>query len=183
MGDGGPKSIDQRAVVDPSFLTLVRFGLRPADDPAITNSLEVVDENLKVDTPNGPFWRRFSHDGYGETRTGGEWEITDPGTGTTLGRGWPILTGERGEYAVSAGQDATPYLAAMAAAANDSGMISEQVWDGRPPTGESCCPAGEGTRAATPLTWSHGNLIRLAWTIQRGEPVDQQDLVAGRYQH
>ena len=121
MGDGGPKSIDQRAVVDPSFLTLVRFGLRPADDPAITNSLEVVDENLKVDTPNGPFWRRFSHDGYGETRTGGEWEITDPGTGTTLGRGWPILTGERGEYAVSAGQDAAPYLAAMAAAANDSG--------------------------------------------------------------
>ena len=180
MGDGGPKSIDQREVVDPSFLNLVRFGLRPADDPAITNTLEVVDDKLKVDTPNGPFWHRFNHDGYGETRTGGEWEITDPGTATTLGRGWPILTGERGEYAVSAGQDATPYLARWPPPPTTAGMISEQVWDGRRRPAR-LLPAGEGTRAATPLTWSHGNLIRLAWTIQRGEPVDQQELVAGRY--
>jgi glucoamylase len=181
MGDGGPKLIDQRRVVDPSFLMLVRFGLVPADDPAVTNTLQVVDDKLKVDTPNGPFWRRFSFDGYGETRTGAEWDITESGTFTTLGRGWPILTGERGEYAVSAGQDASPYLAAMAAAAGESGMISEQVWDGRPPTGKPCCPAGEGTRAATPLTWSHGNLVRLAWTIEHGKPVDQQELVADRY--
>ena len=181
MGDGGPKLIDQRRVVDPSFLTLVRFGLVPADDPAVTNTLEVVDDQLKVDTPNGPFWHRFNFDGYGETRTGGEWVITDSGTFRTLGRGWPILTGERGEYAVSAGQDAAPYLAAMAAAAGPSGLISEQVWDGRPPTGDACCAPGEGTRAATPLTWSHGNLIRLAWTIEDGTPVDQQPLVANRY--
>ena len=66
MGDGGPTSVDQREIVDASYLTLVRFGLRPADDPAITNTLGVVDEHLKVDTPNGPFWRRFNHDGYGE---------------------------------------------------------------------------------------------------------------------
>ena len=78
----------------------------------------MVDEKLRVSTPNGPFWHRFSFDGYGETRTGGQWEITDPDTFTTLGRGWPILTGERGEYAVTAGQDAAPYLAAMAAAAD-----------------------------------------------------------------
>ena len=181
MGDGGPKLIDQRRIVDPSFLNLVRFGLVPADDAAVTNTLAVVDDKLKVDTPNGPFWHRFNFDGYGETRTGGEWVITDSGTFTTLGRGWPILTGERGEYAVSAGQDGAPYLAAMAAAAGESGMISEQVWDGRKPTGKPCCPAGEGTRAATPLTWSHGNLLRLAWTIERGVPVDQQPLVANRY--
>ncbi len=174
MGDGGPGVIDQRRVVDPSFLNLVRFGIEPADDPAVRNTLAVIDERLKVETPNGPFWRRFSFDGYGETRTGGEWKITESGTGTTLGRGWPILTGERGEYAVSAGEDAAPYLAAVAAAASPSGMISEQVWDGRAPTGEACCPAGEGTRAATPLTWSHAALVRLAWTMQRGVPVDQQ---------
>ena len=181
MGDGGPKKIDQRRVVDPSFLTLVRFGLVPASDPTIANSLRVVDDKLKVETPNGPFWRRFSFDGYGETRDGGQWEIPESGTFTTLGRGWPILTAERGEYAVSAGQDATVYLRAVAAAAGPSGLISEQVWDGRPPTGRPCCPAGEGTRAATPLTWSHGNLVRLAWSIQRGRPVDQQPLVADRY--
>ncbi|MDF1605648.1 glycoside hydrolase family 15 protein [Nocardioides sp. YIM 152315] len=181
MGDGGPRRIDQRRVVDPSFLELVRLGILPADDRVVTSSLDVVDEQLRVDTPNGPFWHRFTRDGYGETRKGGEWVITDPGAHRTLGRGWPILTGERGEYAVAAGEDAAPYLDAMAAAAGESDMISEQVWDGRRPTGRDCCPAGEGTRAATPLVWSHAELVRLAWTIQTGAPVDQPRVVAQRY--
>lgn len=181
MGDGGPESIDQRAVVDPSFLDLVRYGITAPDDPEVLTTLPVIDDELGFTTPNGRFWHRFSHDGYGETRDGGQWEITDPGTDTTLGRGWPLLTGERGEYAVAAGEDGTPYLAAMAAASGRSDMLSEQVWDGRPPTGDPCCPLGEGTRAATPLVWSHAGLVRLAWTIERGAPVDQQSLVADRY--
>ena len=69
----------------------------------------------------------------------------------------------------------------MAAAASGSDMIAEQVWDGRAPTGQACCPAGEGTRSATPLLWSHAALLRLAWTIQAGRPVDQQAVVADRY--
>jgi glucoamylase len=69
----------------------------------------------------------------------------------------------------------------MAAAASGSDMIAEQVWDGRPPTGRPCCPAGEGTRSATPLLWSHAGLVRLAWTIQTGHPVDQQAVVTNRY--
>lgn len=181
MGDGGPRSIDQRKVVDPSFLDLVRLGVLPYDDPAVVNSLDVVDRELEVVTPNGSFWRRFSHDGYGETRSGGQWTITEPGTHTTLGRGWPILTGERGEYVVDTGEDASPYLLTMAAAAGAGDMTSEQVWDGRPPTGAACCAAGEGTRAATPLVWSHAQLVRLAWTIQRGSPVDRPAVVAERY--
>lgn len=181
MGDGGPVSVDQRRVVDPSFLSLVRLGLLPADDRAVRSSLRVVDDELKVQTPNGPFWRRFSFDGYGETRSGNQWVITDPGVGTTLGRAWPLLTGERGEYAVAAGADASSYLATMAAAAGAGDLISEQVWDGRKPTGRSCCPAGEGTRAATPLVWSHAGLLRLAWSIERGRPIDQQPVVARRY--
>jgi glucoamylase len=181
MGDGGPRSVDQRKVVDPSFLDLVRYGIEAPDDPAVVSTLEVIDRRLEVSTPNGSFWRRFSFDGYGETRSGGEWVITEPGDHKTLGRGWPILTGERGEYAVTAGRDGTPYLAAMAAAAGPAGMLAEQVWDGRPPTGKPCCEAGEGTRSATPLTWSHAQLVRLAWTIQRGRPVDRQAVVANRY--
>lgn len=181
IGDGGPSEVDQRAVVDASFLDLVRLGLLPPDDPAVVSSLPVVDQELRVETPHGPYWRRFSFDGYGETRDGGQWEITEDDTGTTLGRAWPLLAGERGEYAVTAGQDASPLLAAMAAASGSSDMISEQVWDGRPPTGEACCPPGENTRAATPLTWSHAGLVRLAWTMERGTPVDQQRLVARRY--
>jgi glucoamylase len=181
MGDGGPRSVDQRRIVDPSFLDLVRFGITAPDDPQVLSTLPVIDRELGVTTPNGRFWRRFSFDGYGETRSGGQWRLTDPGTFLTLGRGWPLLTGERGEYTVAAGGDGAPYLETMAAASGPSDMISEQVWDGRPPTGKRCCPAGENTRAATPLTWSHAGLVRLAWTIQRGRPVDRLALVAGRY--
>jgi len=181
IGDGGPQRADQRRVVDQSFLDTVRFGIIAPDDPVVLNTLEVVDKDLAVGTPNGTFWHRFSFDGYGETRSGGQWRITDPGSRKTLGRAWPLLTGERGEYAVLAGQDGAPYLSAMAAAAGDSDMLAEQVWDGRPPTGKPCCPAGEGTRAATPLLWSHAGLVRLAWTIQQGHPVDQQAVVADRY--
>ncbi len=181
VGDGGPANADQRSIVDASFLDLVRFGIESPKDPAVLSSLPVIDKELKVSTPNGPFWRRYSYDGYGETRTGGEWRITDPGTGTTLGRAWPLLAGERGEYTVTAGGSGTPYLRAMARATGQADMLAEQVWDNRPPTGTACCPAGEGTRSATPLTWSHAGLVRLAWTIQRGAPVDQQAVVADRY--
>jgi glucoamylase len=181
IGDGGPARADQRRVVDPSFLDLVRFGIVSPTDPDVVNTLEVVDQDLAVSTPNGTFWHRFSFDGYGETSTGGEWEITDPGDGKTHGRAWPLLAGERGEYAVAAGQSGAPYLASMAAAAGASDMLAEQVWDGRPTTGQACCPAGEGTRSATPLLWSHAVLVRLAWTIQEGRPIDQQQVVKERY--
>jgi glucoamylase len=181
IGDGGPARADQRRVVDASFLDLVRFGILAPDDPDVLNSLRVVDSDLAVPTPNGTFWHRFSFDGYGETGSGGEWEITEDGARETLGRAWPLLAGERGEYAVAAGTSGAPYLASMAAAASGSDMIAEQVWDGRAPTGQACCPAGEGTRSATPLLWSHAALLRLAWTIQTGRPVDQQPVVAERY--
>jgi glucoamylase len=181
VGDGGPSAIDQRRVVDASFLDLVRYGIERPHDPAVRSSLPVVDRELKVSTPNGPFWRRYTDDGYGETRTGGEWRITDPDTHETLGRAWPILAGERGEYAVTAGGSGARYLRAMAAASGQGDMLAEQVWDNRAPTGDACCAAGEGTRSATPLTWSHAGLVRLAWTMQRGRPVDQQAVVADRY--
>lgn len=181
IGDGGPSQADQRGIVDPSFLDLVRYGIEPPDDPDVLSTLAVVDRELEVQTPNGPFWHRFSFDGYGETRAGAQWSITDPDTFKTLGRGWPLLTGERGEYAVTAGQDPAPYLRAMAAATGSGDMLAEQVWDGRSPTGRACCPAGEGTRSGTPLVWSHAGLVRLAWTIQRGSPVDRQPVVARRY--
>ena len=70
LADGGPV-VDQRTVVDPSFLELVRLGVRRADDPAVRSTLPVVDRELAVDTPSGRFWHRYTHDGYGETATGG----------------------------------------------------------------------------------------------------------------
>jgi glucoamylase len=178
IGDGGA-DLDQRAVVDPSFLELVRLGVRRADDPVVRNTVAVVDRELGVDTPAGQFWHRFTDDGYGEDAGGGPWRITDPGSQQTTGRAWPIFAGERGEYELLAGEgDPAARLRAMAAAANDGLMIAEQVWDQHPPSGQPAFPAAEGTFSATPLTWSHAQLIRLAWSIDEGRPVERPAVVA-----
>ena len=67
-----------------------------------------------VDTPSGAFWHRFTFDGYGEQADGGDWDLFfDNPARQTLGRAWPLLAGERGEYELLAGRDA------RAAAADD----------------------------------------------------------------
>jgi glucoamylase len=181
IGDGGPSAIDQRAVVDPSFLELVRLGLKRPDDHTVRNTIAVVDSQLGVGTPNGTFWHRFNHDGYGETREGGPWDISPPDTFRTLGRAWPIFAGERGEYEVAAGRPAQDRLAAMAGSANGGYMMPEQVWDQNPPSGRPGFPRGEGTFSATPLAWSHAQFVRLAWSMQTGKPVERPAIVACRY--
>ena len=183
IGDGGPSAADQRSVVDPSFLELVRLGIKPHDDQTVLNTLQVVDEQLGVDTPNGRFWHRFNFDGYGETETGGPWDLSDPDTFETIGRIWPIFAGERGEYELLAGKRdaAAGRLASMAGAANEGWMIPEQVWDENPPSGQPGFPRGEGTFSATPLAWSHAQFVRLAWSLDAGRPVEQPRVVACRY--
>jgi glucoamylase len=163
IGDGGP-TIDQRAVVDTSFLELVRLGVMRADAPAIRSTLPVVDRKLGVQTPRGTFWHRYNFDGYGETLDGGPF----PGPGNT-GRAWPIFAGERGEYELAAGEAAAAAgrLRAMAATANSGRMLPEQVWDHHPPAGQPGFEPGTGTFSATPLGWTHAQLIRLAWVARR----------------
>jgi glucoamylase len=183
IGDSGPTAADERTVVDPSFLELVRLGVKKPDDPTILNSIAVADRRVAVDTPNGQFWHRFDFDGYGETRTGAQWDITFPaGSRTTIGRAWPIFAGERGEYELAAGSgSAQERLATIAGAANQGGLIPEQVWDENPPSGQPGFPRGEGTLSATPLAWSHAQFVRLAWSIEAGRPVEQPAVVACRY--
>ena len=60
-------------------------------------------------------------------------------------------------------------------------MIAEQVWDGRAPSGRPGYAPGEGTFSATPLAWSHAQLVRLAWSIDAGRPVERPAVVACRY--
>ena len=177
IGDSGPSKTDQRRVVDVSFLELVRLGVKRFDDPAILNTLQVVDAKLGA----GAFWHRFSFDGYGERRNGKAWRLFDDDTRRTLGRAWPIFAGERGEYELLAGRPAAAQLAAMASAANPGGMLPEQVWDGREPTGEPGFRLGEGTFSATPLAWTHAQLVRLAWSTEAGAPVERPKVVADRY--
>jgi glucoamylase len=184
ISDGGPL-IDQRHVVDPSFLDLVRLGVKPASDATVRNSLRVVDAQLGYRTRNGQFWHRASFDGYGERRDGTQWEPVDPGSGETLGRGWPLLSGERGEYALLAGHKgfARRLLAAMGRSADDSShLMPEQVWDHRPPSGSARrFTPGEPTLSAMPLGWTHAQFLRLAVGIREGAPVETPQVVACRY--
>jgi glucoamylase len=181
VGDSGP-TYDQRAVVDPSFLELVRLGVLRADDPDVVNTLTVVDQQLWVTTPNGQFWHRYNGDGYGEQKNGAPWDFGFPdGSQTTIGRAWPIFAGERGEYELTAGMSAAARLTAMAKSGNDGRMLSEQVWDQNPPSGTPGFPAGEGTFSATPLIWTHAQFVRLAQSIAAGRPVETPYVVACRY--
>lgn len=184
IGDSGPSAIDQRKVVDPSFLELVRLGVLPADDRAVVNSLRVIDAKLAVDTPRGRFWHRASFDGYGETRTGAPWNFDNPSDSfITLGRAWPLLNGERGEYDLLAGAQgaAGNQLATMAGTVNAGYLMPEQVWDNRPPAGRPGFAPGTPTTSATPLAWTHAQYIRLARDVEAGTVLEQPAVVAQRY--
>ncbi len=114
-------NLPANAQISTDFLQLVRYGLRRANDPFILDSLKAVDHLLKSDTPSGPVWHRYNDDGYGEHDDGSAFD------GTGRGRGWPLLTGERGHYALVAGQDVLPYLESMMAMSSPLGLIPEQV--------------------------------------------------------
>jgi glucoamylase len=163
---------DQQISTD--FLQLVRYGLRDAHDPHVAASVEVVDRLLRTDTPNGPVWHRYNGDGYGEHSDG------RPFDGTGRGRGWPLLTGERGHYALLAGEDVTPYVHAMAAMTGRGGLLPEQVWDAAPMPERDLQP-GRPTGAAMPLVWAHSEFVKLCLSVQQGRPVDAPPRVRERY--
>jgi glucoamylase len=181
IGDSGPSNVDQRRVVDPSYLELVRLGVLPADDPAVVNTLRVIDGQLGV---LGRYWHRASFDGYGEKRNGDPWEfgLADDSF-ITLGRAWPLLNGERGEYQLAAGDlaGAGTQLAAIASAAGPGFMLPEQVWDNQPPAGTDGFVPGTPTFSATPLAWTHAQFIRLARDAAAGRILEQPEAVASRY--
>jgi glucan 1,4-alpha-glucosidase len=165
---------DEREVIDAGFLELVRLGIRPPNDPSIVRSVAVVDATIRTETPNGPSFHRYSHDGYGENFFGGPW-ITEG-----IGRIWPIFTGERGEYEIAAGRNPRLYLESMEHFANDGGMIPEQLWDVAQPT-QSNFVFGEGTGSATPLAWSMAQFIRLVVDNEEHRIVEQPAIVAEHF--
>jgi glucoamylase len=168
----GGGSHDDRTVVDPSFLELVRLGVKSATATDITSTIAVVDDELEVSTPEGPIWHRYSFDGYGETTSGGDY------TGSGVGNPWPVLTGERGEYDVADGNlsGAQSMLETMAGAANSGYQISEQVWGGS--TGVNGFTAGQPDNSSTPLMWAMAQYVRLAIDISAGTDVDTPPVVS-----
>jgi glucoamylase len=161
-------------VVDGGFLELVRYGIRKADDPLIEATVKVVDAALRHDFPQGPCFRRYSYDGYGQQDDGGAF--------TSYGRGrpWPLLTGERGHYELAAGRDAQVYLRAMEGFANPTRLLPEQIWD-QPDVPSEILFYGRQTGAAMPLMWAHAEYIKLLRSVADGKVFDFIPQVAARY--
>jgi len=169
--------VDEWQLLDPSFLELVRLGIKSPRDPRIVDSLELIDQLIKVKTPAGDAWYRYNHDAYGESRDGGNYDGRHG-----IGRLWTLLTGERGEYEVANGDiaSARTRLDTLALFANDGLMIPEQVWD-RQESPTASLRFGVGTGSATPLAWSMAQFIRLAMSIERGRNVETPRVVWERY--
>lgn len=165
---------DERKILDAGFLELVRLGVRGSRDPLIRESLALVDQMIRVNTPVGEAWYRYNHDAYGETPDGGKYDAQNG-----VGRLWTLLTGERGEYEIADGNlaSARRRLDTMAGFANDGLMIPEQVWDLK--TGP--LRFGAGTGSATPLAWSMAQFIRLAINIEKGRNMETPRIVWERY--
>lgn len=165
-----------RDIVDGGFLELVRYGIRRPDDTVIVDTLAVVDRVLKFETPMGPCWHRYNYDGYGQREDGG------PYIKYGKGRGWPLLTGERGHYELAAGRSAAPYIRALERFATPTGLLPEQVWD-EPDWPEEHLYLGRPTGAAVPLLWAHAEYIQLLRSARDGQVFDLIPEVARRYLH
>ena len=189
VGNGGP-TLDQRTVIDAGFLELVRLGLKPFNDTAVTESLPVVDATIKTDTASGTGWHRYNGDGYGDGASDGHpWAPTGQGTGHL----WPLLTEERGEYNVSNGQTSTALtlLSTMQNFASGVGLIPEQDWElsnlapspyGTDPTVASIgFQNGHPAGSAAPLTWSAGVYVRLLVDLTKNSVLERPADTYNRY--
>ncbi|MEP7241300.1 MAG: glycoside hydrolase family 15 protein, partial [Devosia sp.] len=156
------------------FLYLVRTGLRRADDPRIVATAKLVDSLLRVETPSGPSYHRYNGDGYGEHEDG------SPFDGTGIGRLWPLLTGERGHYALAAGENPQPYLDAMARMTGPGGLIPEQIWDVEA-IPERGLASGKPSGSAMPLVWAHAEFLKLLAAQANGRPAELLDDVKARW--
>ena len=205
--NNGAGFFDEREIVDAGFLELVRLGIKSPEDPIIQNSLKVIDQVIRVRTPNGDGFYRYNNDGYGEMDDGRRWNWDGKYTGK--GRLWALLSGERGQYELAVfafgaekqgnkplprgytkwelvKKDADRRLDAMLGFANDGLMIPEQIWDKKetPKVDTQFVPElkfGEGTGSATPLAWSMAQFIRLAVNLEEGRNLDTPKVVYDRY--
>ena len=148
-------------IVSPDALALVRFGLRAPDDPRIVNTVRVIDALLRAELPQGPGWRRYTGDGYGEHADGSAFN------GTGIGRVWPLLTGERAHYELAAGHrdEAARLLATLEASAGDGGLLPEQTWDAADVPAKELF-FGRPSGSAMPLVWAHAEHVKLARSLR-----------------
>jgi glucoamylase len=146
--------------------------VRAASDPLIVDSLKVVDRVLKVDTPKGPCWLRYNHDGYGQRADGG------PFVGWGQGRAWPLLVGERAHYELAAGREVGGLIETIEKFASSGGMLPEQIWDAPDLDG---LVLGGPAGSAMPLVWAHSEYLKLLRSADDGRVFDCIAIVEDRY--
>jgi glucoamylase len=163
-------------IVSPDALALVRFGLRAADDPRIVNTVKVIDSMLRTEASTGPIWHRYNRDGYGEHSNG------DPFNGTGIGRGWPLLAGERAHYELAKGniEEARKLLKVMEAQTGPGGLIPEQVWD-TVDIPEKNLFNGHPSGSAMPLVWAHSEYVKLVRSLVDNKIFDMPLQTEQRY--
>lgn len=163
-------------IVSPDALALVRFGLRAADDPRVLDTVKIIDATLRRETSTGPTWTRATRDGYGEKPDGSAFKKSGQG------RGWPLLSGERGHYEIAAGhrEQALELLKTMARQTSECGMLPEQVWDAADiPSRELY--NGRPTGSGMPLAWAHAEYIKLLRSLHANEIWDSVPQTIARY--
>jgi len=206
----GQGEINESDVIDGGFLELVRYGVRPANHPAVVASLGELDDQTLPDALRVkyefsfdgiagtlPGWRRYGLDGYGEDTVTGQGYAKGPDDSNTpnqRGRVWPIFSGERGHYELArllvsktslSAEDIQPlqrnYVQAMEQFANAGLMLPEQVWDNVGKNDVYQYTQGEGTNGATPLAWSHAEYIKLLRSVSDQKVWDRYSPVELRY--
>jgi glucoamylase len=150
--------------------------LRAADDAKIVNTVKAIDEMLKTDSATGPLWHRYNDDGYGEHEDG------RPFDGTGIGRGWPLLGGERAHYELAAGRpkEADRLRQVMEAQAGPGHFFPEQVWDAAD-LPERDLFNGHPSGSAMPLVWAHAEYIKLLRSLRDGRVFDLPPQTVKRY--
>jgi glucoamylase len=125
---------------------------------------------------DGPVWHRFVGDQYGEHEDGVGYD------GSGIGRGWPLLAGERAHYEVAAGnlERACELRRVMIAQANDALLMPEQVWDVGD-IAERRLFNGGPTGSAMPLVWAHSEFLRLCRSIADRRVFDMPRQPVERY--
>ena len=210
LGNGSLSNVDQRDVIDASFLELTRLGELAPDDPAAQESLAVVDSVLESQTASGPGWHRYgvkagqlgqpagSTDGYGDcyvpdptscSPTGAPWFPTGKGSGHP----WPLLSGERAEQDLQAGDvsGAASLAATMQLMSSGLGLVPEQAWEdpdtpaspygSDPKTASIAFTNGKAAGSAAPLIWAQAQYLRLVLDLQAGHLLDQPAITRDRY--
>ena len=212
LGNGSLSNVDQRDVIDASFLELTRLGELPADDPTVKDSLKVVDSVLESQTASGPGWHRYgvkagqlgqpagSTDGYGDcyvpdptscSPTGAPWFPT----GTGSGHPWPLLSGERAEQDLQAGDvsGAASLAATMQLMSSGLGLVPEQAWEDAdtpaspygsdPKTASIGFTNGKAAGSADPLIWAQAQYLRLVLDVHAGHLLDPASHYPGPLRH